>query len=346
MSERTRNLVIGLASIVGMIGLAGLLFMFGELDRWVHPTYIITFDTNDASGMRPGSTIELRGVPIGQITRLQVFPATEFGVRMTAEIEHGTAIPADVVAYATTPLIGAAAMLQLEQPKQRQGDAGEDIAFLATDGSAVIIGELRSRILEQITQALDERTKPITDALADFRTLSASLTNLSDNVNELLQPQSQADLEGGAEPNLRTAIARMNHAVDVAGEALKLARDWLADENLRLNVTTSVEKASSLIDQASTAIGEYQKLAVSLNQRSDEVVKKLLPAADQLSLTLEEIQRLVRLAREGEGSVGRLLNQPDLYNNLNDTAVRLQRVLEEVQMLIEKLKAEGVRINL
>ena len=51
-------------------------------------------------------------------------------------------------------------------------------------------------------------------------------------------------------------------------------------------------------------------------------------------------------ASEGNGTVGMLLNNPDLYNSLTEAAVRLQRVLEEVQLLIEKLKAEGVQIKL
>jgi hypothetical protein len=43
--------------------------------------------------------------------------------------------------------------------------------------------------------------------------------------------------------------------------------------------------------------------------------------------------------------MAQLLNNPDLYNSMNDAAVRLERALTEAQLLIEKFKAEGVPVR-
>ena len=49
---------------------------------------------------------------------------------------------------------------------------------------------------------------------------------------------------------------------------------------------------------------------------------------------------MARKANAGEGSLGMMLNNPDLYNALTDAAVRLERTLVEIQLFIQKVKAE------
>ena len=66
---------------------------------------------------------------------------------------------------------------------------------------------------------------------------------------------------------------------------------------------------------------------------------------DALGATLEEVRRVAKLASEGQGTAGQLLNNPDLYNSLNDAAVRLNRTLTDLQVLIQQLRAEGFIIQ-
>ena len=75
------------------------------------------------------------------------------------------------------------------------------------------------------------------------------------------------------------------------------------------------------------------------------MVQRLLPVADELAVTLEEIRRLTTLATEGEGTVALLLNNPDLYLSLDDAATQLDEALREVRLFIQKVKAEGLPIN-
>ena len=75
------------------------------------------------------------------------------------------------------------------------------------------------------------------------------------------------------------------------------------------------------------------------------VVRGLLPIADDVAVTLEEVRRLTTLASEGEGTIAEMLRNPDLYNSLDDAAVRLERTLVEIQLYIEKIKAEGLDID-
>ena len=62
-------------------------------------------------------------------------------------------------------------------------------------------------------------------------------------------------------------------------------------------------------------------------------------------MLLERIGQLSTLASEGDGTVGLLLRNPDLYNSLADSAKRLEATLRKVELLLEKIREEGLGVS-
>mgnify|MGYP006970178791 FL=1 len=46
--------------------------------------------------------------------------------------------------------------------------------------------------------------------------------------------------------------------------------------------------------------------------------------------------------RAGEGTAGQFLTNPDLYNNLDETAKQLGRLSESMKLMVEQIREEGV----
>jgi uncharacterized protein YukE len=99
------------------------------------------------------------------------------------------------------------------------------------------------------------------------------------------------------------------------------------------------------MDQAVATLDEFKRVAQSIETDSHAVATRLNPALDELARTLEEARGTFRRANQGEGTVAQLLNNPDLYRSLEDAAQRLDLVLREAQLALQKVKAEGVRIR-
>jgi phospholipid/cholesterol/gamma-HCH transport system substrate-binding protein len=340
MREGLRNFMVGITAIGALIGLAALLMSFGELDPLLNPRYKLTIIADNAAGLRPGGAVEYNGVPVGVVDTVFMIQDPQNPVRIVCLIDQQMRLPAEVKPFATAPLIGGSATLQLQAPPDSA--TGQ---FLPTDNSATLHGPIRGGLMAQITEQLDERMKPLTTSLEKFNKLSDTYVTLGESLNELVRPQSSAQLTQGEQPNLRTAVVKLNSALDEAREGLELAKKFLADEQLNTDVRSAVHKAHTLIDQATTAVQRYTELAESLQKDSKSLMEKLLPVADSVSTTLEEVRRLAKLANEGKGTVGQLLNNPDLYNSLTDAATRLERTMVELQLLIDKLRQEGVNIN-
>lgn len=340
MRETVRNFLVGLTSIIALLGLVALLLLFGELDRFVHPRYLLTINTDHAAGLRPGSSVELNGVPIGVVDAILVQEHARFPVRVRALIDQDVSIATTALPYAAASLLGGASVLEIEM-----GTIAEETRFLPHDGSASISAPIRFQLIEQIKSELDMRMARVEEALEEFARLSATYNEVGQNLNELLQPQTVEALAGGEEPNLRTAVSKLYEVLDTAEQALALARDWLGDEQMRADAKAAVEKAGTLIDKASDTLDRFTQLAGALEGDADQLVKRLLPVADELAVTLEDVRRLTKLATEGQGTAALLLNNPDLYNSLDDAAIRLEAALREVQLFIQKVQAEGLPIN-
>lgn len=337
MKERGRNFAIGLTSIVGIVGFAALLLFFGELDRLFTHRYEVLLVTDTAAGLRPGSHVELNGVPVGIIDAIQVrSDDPQHPVRLRALIEETVSIPSEVVLYSEMSLLGGSAILQLELPP-----FGDDPgAPLPQDDSATIQREIRYRMIEQLTAELDARMKPILSALDEFNRLSETYTALGRNLNELVAEE----VEGTG--RLTRSLDEFDAALADAREAIRLAGEWLGDEQLRADAHGAIGNFNALVEKASTAIDHYTRLADQLGGDAQRTADSMVEAADDLGAALESVRGLITLATEGEGTVGLLLKNPDLYRSLNDAALRLERTLVEIQLFFEKMKAEGIDINM
>ena len=117
MTEGGRNFIVGLTSIVSLVGLGVLLMSFGELDRIFNPRYVVTINTHHAAGLRKGSGIELNGVPIGVIDEIGTQHDSPYTVKVTALVNTSERIPVDVKPFADSSLLGGSATLVLERTR-------------------------------------------------------------------------------------------------------------------------------------------------------------------------------------------------------------------------------------
>ncbi len=303
MSAIARNFVLGLVSLIAVAGLVFLLFRFGELETLVKRRYQLTINCTNASGLRAGSTIELNGVPIGLVDRVENTMHPQYPVRILALVDSSVRIPEGVVPYATSSLLGGSATLQFESPPGPNG-------AMPADGKATISGDIRSRLVEEFTDEIDVRMQPVVEAMQEFR-------GLARNLNELVRaddPDRPGELH-----NIRTTVETLNQLLIDLQEAVALTKGWLGDQQLQADTRGVVSDTRQLINQATETMS-------------------------LLAGTLEDVRVLARRAGEGDGTVAQLLNNPDLYKSLDDAAIRLERTLRDIQLLVEKIKDDGLPV--
>jgi len=91
---------------------------------------------------------------------------------------------------------------------------------------------------------------------------------------------------------------------------------------------------------------EFQLLAADVRQTNADLAPKLVHSADEMTLLLTSMQRLVAKVERGEGTAGRLMTDERLYIELVDTVEQFTALMEEMQMLVQQWREEGVGVRL
>lgn len=326
MTTTGKHVILGLTSLFAVIGATVLLMLFGELDSFVGGHYAVTLDCPNAAGLRSGSAIELNGVPVGHVKQVVNTNDPEYPVRIVVSIDEDVLIPDNAVPVAMASLLGGSATLMFDAP------GGSD-SMLPTDGRANMRGPIQSGLMREFSVAIDSRMQPLIEGLDDFRALAR-------NLNDLVKPVDPG--QPGDPRNIRTAVVTLNEVLDDVAEALVMAKTWLGDDQLRGDARVAVSNANVLIEQATETMVQFANLAGRIQTDSESVSRHLAPVLDELASTLEEVHGLIARAADGRGTIAQLLNNPDLYVSLNDAAVRLERTLRDVQLLVEKVRADGL----
>jgi len=355
MRDNTRNLVVGVTAILGVAGLLYLLVMFGSFAELTEKGYRVSVLLGNASGLAHGSQVRLNGIGIGDVRKVELLdpPRDHAFVRVVCLIRQNVQIPRDAVVRVTQPLIGGSPTLVFDMT----GLSPEQLTeALATDGSAEVLGQsynIVSQFAGELQAGLDEPIRLLHNVADSFQKLSGEWRQVGANVNKLVEQRKLEDVDQGLKlGNLATVMARMDQRLVELHQVLAGIDQWVNDEALRQNVQSAVSHAASAakkfddtMDTVDQTVSQAKTLMVDARGQVDQLVRRYIALADDAGATLRTMQQTVELARSGEGTVGKLLNDPSLYNNLNDSAERLKVAVDELRLLLEKIQKEGLPIQ-
>lgn len=345
MTERSRNISVGLTVVVGIACAVGLMMLFGYVPVLMEKGYKVTIELPNASGLNPEGRVRLNGIDIGRIEN--VLLDNESGtVLVECRIRDDMKIPADVYVKVYAPLLGGTAALDFDlsklTPEQRRKP-------LPSDGSAVLKGNIPTMAGEfarEMQAAISGPANDLGKVRESFVQLSEAWTGVANDIKLLIEQRKTEDVDAGKAPgNLATVLARADQRLAEMHALIKSVDAWVNDEQMRSDLKATLANAKTLTGNANEGVTEMRGTMKSAKENVDALSKRYIAVADDLSGAVNELRDTIKQAREGEGTVGKLLNDPALYNNLNDTATRAAKAMEEFKLLLEKWKAEGLPVQ-
>lgn len=359
MGERARNIIVGLTTLAGVAGLVAMLMLFGHLPTWLERGYLVKVELKEAAGLSVGSRVKMSGLDIGRVVALEM-ETTPRGpmVVVSVLVDESIRIPRGVRARTEQPLIGGSPTLALDVSHLDPRDPrfSELIAPLPTDGSARIVGEAQRPLTEfalQLKAAMAEPTRAFEKLAGALEELSAEWTLVGRNLNLLLEQRSLAEVDQGHMlGNLATVLARADQRLKELEAVTANLQQWTGDPELRQYVHRALANAAELSEEMRQLAAKVSQttdratgLIESAGQNLERLVGRLVASADDFSAAVRSLQEAADKARVGEGTLGKLLTDPSLYDNLNDAVVRLKEAIVEFHLLLEKWKKEGLPVQ-
>ena len=355
MTDRIRNVIVGLTAIGGIAGLAVLMLMFGYLPDWFEQGYRVQVHMSNASGLTIDSVVKLNGINVGRVVEVKLKEPASEGVIATILIRPQHDIPRDVKATVAQALLGGSPTLTLDASHL----AGKtDLKYLKRDGSDTLEAEVTS-LTGQIESSLKGPTEQFERLVDNFEQLSKSWTKLAENLNVLTERRTPADVDasnGQLEGNITTVLARADSRLAEMEQSIAGLNSLLNDPQLKKdlhetfanankisqNMETATADASQLVKRIDGSVDKIDGLFDGAKGDLDQLTKRYIAVADDMSGASQSMKKTIDLARESDGTVAKLINDPALYNNLNDSAKRLDSALTDLKLLIQKWEKEGI----
>ena len=347
MKERNRNLAVGATVLVALLMLAAMILLFTVLPQIFQPGYDVTVHVPDSGGVGEGDYVFMRGIQIGRVTRVALSDPSEptDGVTVRARIEPEVRLPANVICRMHRGLMGSVHIeLAAEGPLPVDPDTGERIAYLPTDATSSIPGRVVPSPIEALGPAVEQ------------------ISDLAGSLGDLIAGTPEGPAAPGTQPasqpaNLQGAIVRLNRVLD--------SIDGMVEEN-RSTLKVSIENLAEASAQATDAMRAVQDFAADAREMVrkagqtvdqaggmiDDAHERVIELADALIRDAEDVARLLTKANgiaakieRGEGTAGRLVNDPDLYHNLVEATRKLSDVMSEMELLAQELRTKGLKLR-
>ena len=288
-----REIKVGLFAIVVLVIGWGVIKYLKGIDVFSSTNvYYAYYD--QVGGIQPASHVMIYGVKVGTVTNVKLNTDPTKGVEVELTIDNEYQIPVDSKAkiYSDGLMGGKAVEIVYGSSAEMLPNEGTIQTAKSTDLMELAGSEMEN-MLAKVTVIMDNLTQTLESVNALMAQNTASLTSIVSNVDGL------------------------------TGNA----NEMLAKERVHLEQTLeSLGKFSKSLGDNST---EIEAILGNLNTFSGQLAQSNLVA--EVESTVAKLNEVLAAMNDKNGSVGKLLNDGELYENLTEASDNLSVLLEDLK---------------
>lgn len=300
-SKEVKAGAIAVLAIVGFVYL--FQFMKGKNVFSKDEIYYSKFD--NVQGLTASSPVSINGLKVGQVSAIAPVKSKDgkisFVVKIMVDNKYTFSKTSTVEIFEPGLMSGKELKINLGegQPFAESGDT------------------LRGSIQLSMLNNISSQVGPVKDQLQEALRKIDSLTS---NANKLFDEQNRAEV--------KALLANLNQTVRSFESTSKQTNQLLSNNDPRIQKV--LDNADLATISAKNTIEKYGNVADNIDTKKfNQTVEKMGAATDNLNKIINGIQN-------GEGSLGKLTKDDELYRNLNET-------IQNMNALVTDLKANPKR---
>ena len=302
MSNKLKSVKVGVLSLLTIFLLYfGINFLKGINVMNNGRVFYAYYD--NVSGLTEGNSVTVKGYKIGTITKINFDLEKENLLKVTLHLENGINIPLNTIAkIMSTDLMGT---------------KGISLSLGDTSVMSVSGSELASSIESSLQDEVNAQILPL-------KNKTEQLIGSIDSVMTVITSVLNKD----ARESLTKSLISLDHTFSTLSETM-LVVDKMVNENEK-NISTIMTNFTSISSNLNASNEEIKNIISNFSSISDSLAK-----ADILS-TLSSIDKITSKINNSEGSLGQLVNDKELYNNLKDASQELDELIADMKLHPER----------
>lgn len=336
MANKQQNTIVGAFVLIGFVVMGGLIMVFGGGKTLFVNSYEIKVEfPAGVQGVQQGQTVTLYGKRIGQTKDVQFVDASapEKGVLVVVSVE-GYDLPASVMMRVSPNMMGIG-KAPIDLIVRNPGDRTK----LPRDGSARIPGTMLPILDQLIPQSMQTTLVTATEHIGE---LAARFKPVAENINRMIEARKLADVDSKA------AAANLDSVMQRFDAALKGFTAVVGDPRNQENFAAVLANSRKISETGVTSMENVRDITAEGKTVVKDVgvlVRKLATTSDEMSSVLKRMEQTLAAMNEKNGTVGLLLNDNRLYEELLLSAKRLTKALDDFREVMDLAKKGELRIK-
>lgn len=270
--------------------------------------YKVYYDRVD--GLVRSSAITINGFKIGQVSEIKLVEDGSGKILVTFTIPKNIKLPQNTIAkIVSTDLMGTRSIKLILANNQQYYKPGDTLP-----------GDIEKDLKEEVSmQVLPLKNKA--------EQLMGSLDSAMTVVTYVFNKKTRE--------NLRESFQHINSTILNIEVASKDLRELLGSEKYVIaHIINNVDSISSNLNHNSKQINRLTKNIATFSDTLSNL--RLQTTIAKTSNTLDQLNLILTKVNNQEGSMGLLINNPDLYNNLRKTSNSLDLLLRDIKVNPQK----------
>jgi phospholipid/cholesterol/gamma-HCH transport system substrate-binding protein len=301
LNNETKVGILAVAAILALV--LGFNFLKGKSLFSKTPAIYAVF--KQIGSLQKSNEVKINGLPVGTVYNYAPTDKEVNGIIVEIHLTRDINIPANSIAYIDGALVGASYISIEKGPADTYLKPGDTISTRLDAGLMSDIKTQLSPTITRVNETLD------------------SLKGTLGSLNDIFDPTTN--------DNLQTIIARLAVTSASIQELLNAQTGALARSLNNMDVITSNLAKNN--DAISSSIRNIEVTTGNLaNAPIKQTLSGLEGAIGDLRGTINEMKGMVSRMNSPNGTLGALLNDKKLYDQLNRAALGLEILLDDVRV--------------
>ena len=341
MNERVIQFRVGVVVVAATIITGILVMLFGEGRQLVKRQYTIFLMFPEAPGVTVDTPIRKHGVLIGRVSKVEIMDEVggPSGVQLTAKIDDSRRLRKNEVCVIKTESLLGDAVLDFVQ----QGDPTPEFI---QDGDLLANGLVAGNPLEILVN-LEGNMKT---AIGSIESAANEVGTLARGLNEALGTNDQ---------QLGRILNKTEAALDGVQGAMGTVNDLVGDPELKGALKQSLRELPAFFDDlratmtdARTTLAGFQRVSQRaetnlqnienftrpLGERGEQFVANLSLIVGNVEELTQQLAVFSKSLNDGEGTVSRLINDTELYDQVSDTVSDFSATIRRVRPILDNIR--------
>jgi len=354
MDERVLRFRVGVVVVAAAIITIILITLLGAWPSPFKPRYTVQIEFATAPGVTVDTPVRRSGIQIGRVSDLELLDNGR--VLLTLKIDDNYRLKTDQVCRISTgSVVTGDAILEWVNSDAKTDVPVENIEDL----DYLTNGEVAGDPLQMLAK-LEDR---IESALVSIEGAGQSIGSAGQEVENVAQSMSR--VLGAKEPELEAMVDEMLLAMKNFNSVMADLQEITGDEQLKTRLRGTIQQlpdlfanAQKTLTEVQNTLGKFNGVAVRaernlayledftapLGEKGEEISQNLVESIRSVNELLANLSKLSSSLNNEEGTVGQLINNPELYDRVNRTVQEIEQLVRKVEPILNDVRVISDKI--